>query len=44
MGVSPHRFLQEGGGDCEDWALFTASLLRFWNYEAYIGSVNFKDK
>ena len=42
--LSPHRFLQEGGGDCEDWALFMAGLLRFWNYEAYIGSVNFKDK
>ncbi|MGQ9615996.1 MAG: WYL domain-containing protein [Spirochaetota bacterium] len=41
--LRPDEFMKAGGGDCEDWALFTAGLLRFWNYEAYIGSVNFKD-
>jgi len=28
---------------CEDWSLFTAGLLRFWNYDPYIGSLNFKN-
>jgi len=41
--LRPDDFLKNGGGDCEDWALFTAGLLRFWNYEAYIGSLYFKD-
>jgi len=41
--LSPDEFVKEGGGDCEDWALFTAGLLRFWNYDTYIGSLNFKN-
>ena len=41
--LRPDEFVKNGGGDCEDWALFTAGLLRFWNYETYIGSLNFKD-
>ncbi len=41
--LRPEEFIIEGEGDCEDWALLTAGLLRFWNYEPYIGSLNFKD-
>jgi len=41
--LRPDEFLKAGGGDCEDWALFTAGLLQFWNYTTYIGSLNFKD-
>jgi len=43
IALRPDEFIKAGGGDCEDWALFTAGLLRFWNYETYIGSLNFKD-
>ncbi len=31
--LSPDRFLIEGGGDCEDWALLTCGLLRYWGYD-----------
>lgn len=44
IALRPDEFLKNGGGDCEDWALFTAGLLRFWNYKPYIGSLNYKDK
>lgn len=37
--LAPHRFLSEGGGDCEDWALVTAALLRFWGIECLVGIV-----
>ena len=37
--LRPDRFLRQGGGDCEDWALVTCGLLRFWGYEAYVGSI-----
>lgn len=37
--LSPDQFLDEGGGDCEDWALFTAGLLRYWGWKPYIGSL-----
>jgi len=42
-GLPPDLFFREGGGDCEDWAIFTAGLLEFWGYEVYIGSFCFKD-
>ena len=44
IALRPDEFLKDGGGDCEDWALFTAGLLRFWDYKPYIGSLNYKDK
>ncbi len=44
IAVRPDIFYKMGGGDCEDWALFTAGLLRFWNYEPYIGSLNYKNR
>lgn len=36
--LRPDRFLAAGGGDCEDFALYTAGLLRFWGWEPYIAS------
>ena len=35
--LRPDEFLAAGGGDCDDFALFTAGLLRFWGWEPYLG-------
>jgi len=34
--LRPDRFLDEGGGDCEDWALVTCGLLRFWGWNSRV--------
>jgi len=39
LALRPDEFLAAGGGDCEDFALYTAGLLRFWGREPYIGSL-----
>jgi len=39
LALRPDEFLEKGGGDCEDFALYTAGLLRFWGWEPYIGSL-----
>jgi hypothetical protein len=36
--LAPDLFLQAGGGDCEDWALVTAGLLRYWGFTAWVVS------
>ena len=36
--LRPDAFLQQGGGDCEDWAFVSAGLMRFWGLTAYVGS------
>lgn len=36
----PSQFIDAGGGDCEDWALMTATFLRFWGIAAEIGSIH----
>lgn len=36
--LRPDVFLEEGGGDCEDWALFTCGMLRYWGWDAYLGT------
>ena len=36
--LAPDVFLEEGGGDCEDWALFTCGMLRYWGWDAYLGT------
>ena len=38
LALRPDEFLQQGGGDCEDWALFTCGLLSYWDIESYVGS------
>jgi hypothetical protein len=38
--LSPEEFLRNGGGDCEDFALFTAGLLAHWGYTAYLGVIH----
>jgi hypothetical protein len=37
--LRPDEFLQQGGGDCEDFALLTAGLLRFWGVPVAVASV-----
>lgn len=39
LALRPDQFLAAGGGDCEDFALYTAGLLRFWGWEPYLGSM-----
>jgi hypothetical protein len=39
LALRPDEFLAAGGGDCEDFALYTAGLLRFWGWEPYLGSL-----
>ena len=39
LAIKPNEFLTQGGGDCEDWSLVTAGFLRFWGWEAYVGSI-----
>ena len=34
----PQEFLDQGGGDCEDWAGVTAGLCLYWGREAYIAA------
>jgi len=36
IALRPDIFLAEGGGDCEDFALYVAGLLRFWGWQPYI--------
>ncbi len=35
--LAPDRFGAVGGGDCEDFALYTCGLLAYWGYECYVG-------
>ncbi|MCX7023416.1 MAG: WYL domain-containing protein [Spirochaetes bacterium] len=37
LALSPDEFLAAAGGDCEDFALYTAGLLRYWGWNPYIG-------
>lgn len=39
LALRPDEFLEATGGDCEDFALYTAGLLRFWGWEPYLGSL-----
>lgn len=39
LALRPDEFLAEGGGDCEDFALYTAALLRFWGWIPYLASL-----
>lgn len=36
--LRPDQFLDQRGGDCEDWALFTAGLLHYWGWNAEIAT------
>lgn len=38
--LTPEEFLASCGGDCEDWAIVTAGLLRFWDVPAYVGTLS----
>lgn len=34
--LDPADFLRQGGGDCEDFALFTCGMLRFWGWNCKV--------
>jgi hypothetical protein len=34
--LRPDQFIRAGGGDCDDWSVMTAGLLRFYGAEPYI--------
>jgi len=36
--LRPDEFLAQGGGDCEDWALMTCGLLRYWGWDSYVAA------
>lgn len=36
IALRPDKFLSLGGGDCDDWALFSAAFCDYWGWEAYI--------
>jgi hypothetical protein len=36
--LRPDQFLGQGGGDCEDWALMTCGLLRYWGWNCRVAS------
>ena len=36
--LRPDEFMASSGGDCEDWALFTCGLLRYWGWNCLVGS------
>ena len=35
--LRPDQFLAQGGGDCEDWALMSCGLFRYWGWPCYVG-------
>jgi len=37
--LRPDEFLARGGGDCEDWALVTCGLLRYWGWDGYVAAL-----
>lgn len=41
--LRPDFFYAAGGGDCEDFALVTAALFRYWGRDAYIASIENAD-
>jgi hypothetical protein len=34
--LRPNEFLAAGGGDCDDWVLVTAGLLRYWGISSWL--------
>jgi hypothetical protein len=38
--LSPDAFLAAGSGDCEDFAIFTCGLLRYWGIDCYVASLS----
>mgnify|MGYP003933109119 CR=1 FL=1 len=41
--LRPDEFVRAGGGDCEDWSLMTAGMLRFWGIPVYVGSLTSRE-
>ena len=40
VALRPDEFLHIGGGDCDDFALYSAGLLRFWGWQPYLGCLS----
>jgi len=38
IALPPDEFLERGGGDCEDFALYTCGMLRFWGWNSKVAS------
>jgi predicted transglutaminase-like cysteine proteinase len=38
--LRPREFFVAGGGDCEDFAIFSAAMLTYWGWEAYVASLS----
>lgn len=38
--LRPEEFFVAGGGDCEDFAIFSAAMLAYWGWEAYVASLS----
>lgn len=34
--LRPDQFLDAGGGDCDDWALTAAGMLRYWGFTSWL--------
>jgi hypothetical protein len=35
--LRPDQFVAQGGRACEDWALMSCGLLRYWGWDCYVG-------
>jgi hypothetical protein len=38
LALPPDEFLRRGGGDCEDFAIYTCGMLRFWGWNCQVAS------
>ena len=41
--LRPDEFFMTGGGDCEDFAIFSAAMLTYWGWDAYVASMGTSD-
>jgi predicted transglutaminase-like cysteine proteinase len=41
--LRPEEFFLTGGGDCEDFAIFSAAMLTYWGWDAYVASMGTND-
>ncbi|MFP4409633.1 MAG: WYL domain-containing protein [Spirochaetaceae bacterium] len=41
--LRPEEFFVAGGGDCEDFAIFSAAMLTYWGWDAYVASMSTND-
>jgi hypothetical protein len=39
LALRPDRFLSRGGGDCEDFALYTCGMLQYWGWNCKVATL-----